>query len=81
MLQKTAIKYFKSNQEEFRKNLFDYWMTNPTSNKKMAQDIGIAELTLRKFLHKAEDVNTVSMIKIKNYLDRKEFSEKDTIQK
>ena len=66
------INELMTNQDSLRKKLFVCWVNNPIARRKMALDIGMSQLTLKRFLDMSLDVHMRNLIKIKNYLDKKD---------
>jgi hypothetical protein len=69
------VKSFKElikNQESLREKLFLVFKKEITTYQLLADNIGVNLRTLRKFLIDGEDVEHIALLKILNYIEKKE---------
>lgn len=69
---KNNYKEFLESQDELRKQVFNVLKKNPKPINDVAQEMGISNVTLFRFLKEEHDVDFVRLTKIENWVKKHE---------
>ena len=75
----TNFKEYVENQDKIRERFFKILQVEPRSWRSLAPDIGVAAITIKRFLKDERDVDYVVLLKIEKWLKGKERDYREEI--